>query len=216
MPPSGRRNSTLPPPRATLCGSRAASTNASPSSASAGLAVDASARPGAVLITPSSGSPTTVVALALPQPSIRWLSVDMRRRSLCGSSTGAQVAKMARRRTRYGSPSPAPRAGRRRRAADRHCRETSTGNSRRRPSSASPLARSPPTRSRRATGCGRWPRTAASSTNGRGSSGPMFMSTRRISCCHRNPRAGRPASRRPRRRSARGSAARADTPPSAS
>ena len=41
----------------------------------------------------------TVVALALPQPSMRWLSVDMRRRSLCGSSTGAQVAKDARRRT---------------------------------------------------------------------------------------------------------------------
>ena len=39
------------------------------------------------------------------------------------------------------------------------------------------LARSLPARSRRATGCGRGRASAASSTNGRGSSGPMFMST---------------------------------------
>ena len=83
MPPSGRRNSTLPLSQGEAVRFHGSIASASPSKARAGLAVEANASPGAVLITPSSGSPTTVVALALPQPSIRCAKVDMRRRSLC-------------------------------------------------------------------------------------------------------------------------------------
>src|SRR6516162_7367777 len=96
MPPSGRRNSTLPLSHGEAVRFHGSISSASPSRARAGLAVEASVSPGAVLITPSRGSPTTVVVLALPQPSIRCANVDMRRRNLAGSSTGAQVAKLAR------------------------------------------------------------------------------------------------------------------------
>ena len=82
MPPSGRRNSTLPLSQGEAVRFHGSMVSASPSSASDGLAVEASARPGALLMTPSSGSPTTVVALALPQPSMRCDRVEMRRRSL--------------------------------------------------------------------------------------------------------------------------------------
>ena len=95
MPPSGRRNSTLPLSQGEAVRFQGSMVRASPSRASAGLAVEASARPGALLITPSSGSPTMVVALALPQPSMRCDRVEMRRRSRAGCSTGAQVAKLA-------------------------------------------------------------------------------------------------------------------------
>src|SRR6266478_8146785 len=99
MPPSGRRNSTLPLSQGEAVRFHGSIASASPSKARAGLAVEANASPGAVLITPSRGSPTTVVGLALPHPSIRCDNADTRRRSLAASSTGAQVAKLALIRT---------------------------------------------------------------------------------------------------------------------
>src|ERR1700730_14416031 len=103
MPPSGRRDSTLPLSQGEAVRFHGSIRSASPSKARAGLAGGAHASPGAgliipsrgaVLIIPSRGSPTTVVALALPHPSIRCDNADMRRRSLAASSTGAQVAKL--------------------------------------------------------------------------------------------------------------------------
>ena len=96
MPPSGRRNSTLPDSHGEAVRFHGSIANASPSNASAGFAVEASARPGALLITPSSGSPMTIVVLAFPQPSMRCESRARRRRSFAWSSNGAQVAKLSR------------------------------------------------------------------------------------------------------------------------
>ena len=67
-----------------------------PIGASDGLPVEASARPGTELITPSSGSPATRAVLQLPQPSILCARTDARRRNFRVSPSGAQVAKDAR------------------------------------------------------------------------------------------------------------------------
>ena len=96
MPPSGRRNNTEPLAQGEAVRFHGIISSASPNSASAGVPVEASAMPGTLLISPSSGSPVMVVALQLPQPSMRCASVEARRRSLRTSSTGAQVANETR------------------------------------------------------------------------------------------------------------------------
>ena len=96
MPPFGRRNSTDPRSQGEIVCDHGRSGSASPIGASEGLAVEASARPGTELITPSSGSPATRAVLQLPHPSILCASVEARRLSFRVSPTGAQVAKEAR------------------------------------------------------------------------------------------------------------------------
>src|SRR5208337_3334316 len=94
--PFGRRNSTDPRSQGEIVCDHGRSGIASPSGASEGLAVEASARPGTELITPSSGSPATRAVLQLPHPSILCASVEARRLSFRVSPRGAQVAKEAR------------------------------------------------------------------------------------------------------------------------
>src|SRR6516164_8515844 len=80
MPPSGRRNSTLPLSHGEAVRFHGSIASASPSKARAGLAVEANASPGAVLITPSRGSPTTVVALPLDAlRQCRYAAAELRR-----------------------------------------------------------------------------------------------------------------------------------------
>ena len=77
--------------------------SASPSGAAAAGAVEATARPRALLITPSRGSPAMDATLQLPQPSMRCRRVAACRRSLPVSPSGAQVANDARSLTEMSS-----------------------------------------------------------------------------------------------------------------
>ena len=96
MRPSGVRNKAVPVAQGEAGRPQGSIRSTSPKGAAAAGAVDATARPRALLITPSSGSPAMAAAWQLPQPSTRWRKVAARRRSLPVSPSAAQVAKEVR------------------------------------------------------------------------------------------------------------------------
>ena len=151
--------------------------NASPIGASEGLPVEASARPGTELITPSSGSPATRAVLQLPHPSILCASVEARRLSFRVSPMGAQVAKEARSFTEiWFSCSRKLRSD-----AKARCRSRLAGKIDRNDDpislNAMPVLPPPSRMNEQRHGSRSWPSQLASSTKGRGSSGPIIMST---------------------------------------